>query len=177
MGGDFLVRLSNFLDNINEWAGRIFSWLIVPLTIVVIIEFITRSLNVPKIWTFESSSFIFGAHFMLVAGYGLLYGSHVRIDLFTSRLSQKAQAFISIICYLMVFFPFMLVWLYYGWGYFYSSWSTLEKSVSFWGPILYPIKFVIPLAAIFLILQGLSEVIKSIVTISILSELSEEVFE
>jgi TRAP-type mannitol/chloroaromatic compound transport system permease small subunit len=114
---------------------------------------------------------------MLVAGYGLLYGSHVHIDLFTSRLSQKTQAVISIICYLILFFPFMLVWLYYGWGYFYSSWSTLEKSVSFWGPTLYPIKFVIPLAAIFLILQGLSEVIKSIVTISILPELSDEVFE
>jgi TRAP-type mannitol/chloroaromatic compound transport system permease small subunit len=177
MGGDFLVRLSNFLDNINEWTGRIFSWLIVPLAVVIIIEFITRALNVPKIWTFESSNFIFGAHFMLVAGYGLLYGSHVRIDLFTSRLSQKTQAVISIICYLILFFPFMLVWFYYGWGYFYSSWSTLEKSMSFWGPTLYPIKFVIPLAAIFLILQGLSEVIKSIVTISILSELSEEVFE
>ncbi len=104
MGGDFLVRLSNFLDNINEWTGRIFSWLVVPLTIVIIIEFITRSLNVPRIWTFESISFIFGAHFMLVAGYGLLYGSHVRIDLFTSRLSQKAQAFISIICYITVVF-------------------------------------------------------------------------
>lgn len=178
MGGDSLVRLSNILDNINEWAGRIFSWLIVLLAIVIIIEFITRSLNAPRTWTYESCGFIFGAHFMLVAGYGLLYGSHVRIDLFTSRLSQKAQAFISVICYITMFFPFMLAWLYYGWGYFYSSWSTLEKSVvSVWGPTLYPIKFVIPLAAIFLILQGLSEVIKSIVTIRILSELSEEVFE
>jgi TRAP-type mannitol/chloroaromatic compound transport system permease small subunit len=175
MGEDFLVRLSNFLDNINEWAGRIFSWLVVPLAVVIIIEFITRALNVPTIWTFESSNFIFGAHFMLVAGYGLLYGSHVRIDLFTSRLSQKTQAVISIICYLILFFPFMLVWLYYGWGYFYTSWSTLEKSVvSVWGPSLYPIKFVIPLSAIFLILQGFSEVIKSVVTINILSELSEE---
>jgi TRAP-type mannitol/chloroaromatic compound transport system, small permease component len=177
MGGDFLVRLSNFFDNINEWSGRIFCWLVVPLAVVIIIEFITRALNVPTNWTFESSSFIFGAHFMLVAGYGLLYGSHVRIDLFTSRLSQKTQAVISIICYLIVFFPFMLVWLYYGWGYFYSSWSIVEKSWSPWAPILYPIKFVIPLAAIFLILQGLSEVIKSIVTIRILSELAKEVFE
>jgi TRAP-type mannitol/chloroaromatic compound transport system permease small subunit len=175
MGGDFFVSLSNFFDNINEWSGRIFCWLVVPLTLIVIIEFITRTLNAPTSWTDESSRFIFGAHFMLVAGYGLLYGSHVRIDFFTSRLSQKTQAVLSIICYLILFFPFMLVWLYYGWGYFYTSWSTLEKSVvSVWGPSLYPIKFVIPLAAIFLILQGLSEVIKSIVTINILSELSEE---
>jgi TRAP-type mannitol/chloroaromatic compound transport system permease small subunit len=177
MGGDFLVKLSNLLDNVNEYTGRLFSWLVVPLLIIIIIEFVTRTLmNVPTTWTFEASNFVFGAHFMLLAGYGLLYGSHVRIDLFTSTLSQKAQAIISIICYLFLFFPFVLVWLYYGWGYFYSSWSTLETSISFWGPILYPIKFVIPVAAFFLLLQGISEVIKSIVTIRILSELSEEVF-
>jgi TRAP-type mannitol/chloroaromatic compound transport system permease small subunit len=177
MGGDFLVKFSNLLDNINEWTGRIFSWLVVPLMIIIIFEFITRTLNVPTNWTFEASNFVFGAHFMLVAGYGLLYGSHVRIDLFTSTLSQKAQAIISIICYLLLFFPFVLVWLYYGWGFFYSSWSVAEESLSLWAPVLYPIKFVIPVAAFFLLLQGISEVIKAIVTIRILSELSEEVFE
>ncbi len=177
MGGDSLVKLSNFLDNINEWTGRIFSWLVIPLMVIIIFEFVTRTLmNVPANWTFEAGNFVFGAHFMLVAGFGLLYGSHVRIDLFTNILSQKAQAIISIICYLLLFFPFVLVWLYYGWAYFYSSWSIAEKSVSFWGPILYPIKFVIPVAAFFLLLQGISEVIKSIVTIRILSEISEEVF-
>ncbi len=147
MVADFLVKISNFLDNISEWSGRIFCWLVVPLTVAIIIEFITRSLNVARIWTDEASLFIFGAHFMLCAAYGLLYSSHVRIDLFTSTLSQKTQAVISIICYLLLFFPFMFVWLYYGWSYFYSSWSVAEKSWSLWAPLLYPIKFVLPLTA------------------------------
>jgi TRAP-type mannitol/chloroaromatic compound transport system permease small subunit len=177
MGGEALVKISNFLDNIIEWSGRIFCWLVVPLTIIIIIEFVTRSLNTPKAWTDETSRFIFGAHFMLCAGYGLLYGSHVRIDLFISTLSQKAQAIISIICYLLLFFPFVSVWLYYGWSYFYTSWSVAETSISFWAPVLYPIKFVIPLAAFLLIIQGISEVIKSIATVRILSEISGEVFE
>ncbi len=173
--GDILVKISNLLDNISEWSGRIFCWLVVPLAIIIIIEFVTRSLNMARIWTDEASSFVFGAHFMLCAAYGLLYGSHVRIDLFVSTLSQKAQAIISIICYLLLFFPFVTVWLYYGWGYFYNSWLASETSISFWGPVLYPIKFVIPLSGLLLMLQGISEVIKSIVTISILSEISEEV--
>ena len=177
MVGDFFVSLSNFFDNINEWSGRIFCWFVVPLTLIVIIEFITRTLNLPTSWTDESSRFVFGAHFMLVAGYGLLYGSHVRIDFFTNRFSQKTQAIISIICYLFLFFPFMFVWFYYGWSYFYSSWSVVEKASSMWAPTLYPIKFVIPLAAFFLIVQGLSEVIKSIVTIRILSIVAKEVPE
>jgi TRAP-type mannitol/chloroaromatic compound transport system permease small subunit len=177
MVGEALIRLSNFLDNIIEWSGRIFCWLVVPLTIIIIIEFVSRLLNTPRVWTDETSRFIFGAHFMLCAAYGLLYGSHVRIDLFVSILSQRAQAVISIICYLLLFFPFVVVWLYYGWDYFYASWSAAETSFSYWAPVLYPIKFVIPFAAFLLIIQGISEVIKSIVTISILSEISGEVFE
>jgi len=178
MGMDLLVKISNGLDNISEWSGRIFCWLVVPLTLIVIIEFVSRMIiNMPRIWTFESTNFIFGAYFMLCAGYGLLYGSHVRIDLFTSILPQKAQAIISIICYILLFFPFMFVWIYYGWVYFYSSWTVAETSWSLWSPVLYPIKFTMPLAALLLILQGISELIKSFVTIRILSELSEEVFE
>jgi len=175
MGGDILVKISNFLDNVSEWSGRFFCWLVVPLALIVIIEFVTRTLNMPRIWTDEATSFAFGAHFMLCAAYGLLYGSHVRIDLFTGQLSQKAQAIISIVCYLLLFFPFVTVWLYYGWQYFYASWSIAERSWSLWAPVLYPIKFVIPLSAFLLILQGISEVIKSVVTVMILSEIAEEV--
>jgi len=177
MVGEALIRLSNFLDNITEWSGRFFCWLVVPLTIIIIIEFVSRILNTPRVWTDEISRFVFGAHFMLCAAYGLLYGSHVRIDLFVSALSQKAQAIISIICYLLLFFPFVAVWLYYGWEYFYASWLSAETSFTFWAPVLYPIKFVIPFAAFLLIIQGISEVIKAIVTVSILSEISGEVFE
>ncbi len=173
--GDILVKISNLLDNLSEWSGRLFCWLVVPLTIIIIIEFITRSLNMARIWTDEATSFVFGAHFMLCAAYGLLYGSHVRIDLFTNSLSQRVQAVISIICYLLLFFPFVIVWLYYGWQYFYASWAVTERSWSLWAPVLYPVKLAIPLSAFLLILQGISEVIKSIVTISILSEISEEV--
>ena len=37
-----------------------------------------------------------------------------------------------------------------------------EKSWSIWGPPLYPIKTVIPIAAVMLLLQGISEVIKTV---------------
>ena len=173
MENDFWISTTNFLDNINEWAGRIFSWLIVILTLVMVIEVFMRYMGMPTTWGFESIKFLFGAHFMLVAGYGLLYGSHVRIDLLTSRMSKTTECIISLICYLFLFFPFIIVWLYFGWGYFQTSWSLSEKSWSTWGPPLYPIKFVIPLTALFLLIQGLSEVIKNIAMIRILA-LSDE---
>lgn len=168
MENDIWITTSNFLDNINEWAGKIFSWLVVLLTVAMIIEVVMRNIGIPTTWGFETIKFLFGAHFMLVAGYGLLYGSHVRVDLITGRMSKMTESFISLFCYLCLFFPFLIVWFYYGWSYFYTSWSIGEKSWSAWGPILYPIKFVIPVTALLLMIQGLSELIKIIVTIRIL---------
>jgi TRAP-type mannitol/chloroaromatic compound transport system permease small subunit len=173
MENDFWISTANFLDNINEWAGKVFSWLIVILTLVMVIEVFMRYRGMPTAWGFESIKFLFGAHFMLVAGYGLLHGSHVRIDILTSRMSKTTECIISLICYLFLFFPFVLVWLYFGWGYFQTSWSLGEKSWSTWGPPLYPVKFVLPLTALFLLIQGLSEVIKNIALIRILA-LSDE---
>jgi TRAP-type mannitol/chloroaromatic compound transport system permease small subunit len=175
MENDFLISTTNFLDNVNEWVGKIFSWLIVILTLVMVIEVFMRYMGTPTTWGFESIKFLFGAHFMLVAGYGLLYGSHVRIDLLTSRMSKTTECIVSLICYLCLFFPFVLVWLYFGWGYFQTSWSISEKSWSTWGPPLYPIKFVIPLTALFLLIQGLSEIIKTIAMIRILALSDTEV--
>jgi TRAP-type mannitol/chloroaromatic compound transport system permease small subunit len=175
MENGILITTSNFLDNINEWVGKLFSWLVFLLTIVMFIEVLMRYIGMPTTWGFETIKFLFGAHFMLVAGYGLLYGSHVRIDLVSSRMPKITELIISLICYLCLFMPFLFVWLYFGWDYFLNSWTISEKSWSAWGPPLYPIKLVIPLTALFLIIQGLSEIIKTIVMIRMLSLSDREV--
>ena len=156
------LGISKRIDAFSRWTGIVCSYLMIPLTLLVVYEVITRSFQHPTVWTFEMSNFFYGAHFMLVAAYGLLYKSHVTIDLVTSRFSPTTQAILSLICYLFMYFPFIGVWLYFGVSYALNSWSMLETSWSIWGPPLYPIKTVIPLTALFLLLQGISEVIKTV---------------
>ncbi len=150
------------IDRVSEWSGKLFSWLVVPLTLLIVFEVISRAMGVPTIWSFELSNFLFGAHFMLVAAYGLLNGSHVRIDLLVNRFSPRTQAIITIINYLVLFFPFVLVILGFGIFYAATSWSMWETSWSTWSPPLYPIKTVIPLTALMLLIQGVAEFIKTI---------------
>ena len=157
-----LLAISRWIDGFSRWTGIIFSYLLIPLTLLVIYEVITRMLDRPTIWTFETSSFLYGAHFMLVAAYGLLMKSHVSIDLVSGRFSRKTNAVLALVCYGTMFFPFIAVFTYFGIEFAYYSWSYLEKSWSFWGPPLYPIKTVIPVTAVMLLLQGISEVIKNI---------------
>jgi TRAP-type mannitol/chloroaromatic compound transport system permease small subunit len=157
-----LLGLSKKIDALSEWTGKVFSYLLIPLTLCVVFEVVTRYLDKPTIWTFEMSNFLYGAHFMLVAAFGLLMKSHVSIDLVSSTFSAKTQAIISLICYATMYLPFIAIFTYFGFAYSYNSWSMLENSWSSWGPPLYPIKTVIPLTAVLLLLQGISEVIKTV---------------
>ena len=156
------LGFSKKIDAFSRWTGIVCSYLMIPLTLLVVYEVVTRLFARPTVWTFEMSNFFYGAHFMLVAAYGLLYKSHVTVDLFSGRLSKKTQAILSLICYLFMYFPFIAVWIYFGVSYSANSWQMWEKSWSIWGPPLYPIKTVIPIAAVMLLLQGISEVIKTV---------------
>ena len=156
------LGFSKKIDAFSRWTGIVCSYLMIPLTLLVVYEVVTRLFDRPTVWTFEMSNFFYGAHFMLVAAYGLLYKSHVTVDLFSGRLSKKTQAILSLICYLFMYFPFIAVWIYFGVSYSANSWQMWEKSWSIWGPPLYPIKTVIPIAAAMLLLQGISEVIKTV---------------
>jgi TRAP-type mannitol/chloroaromatic compound transport system permease small subunit len=144
-----LLGLSKKIDALSTWTGKIFSYLLIPLTLCVVFEVVTRYLDSPTIWTFETSNFFYGAHFMLVAAYGLLMKSHVSIDLISTKFSAKTQAIVSLFCYATMYLPFIAIFTYYGFAYSYNSW-------------LYPIKTVIPVTAVLLLLQGFSEVIKTI---------------
>ncbi|MCK9230628.1 MAG: TRAP transporter small permease subunit [Syntrophales bacterium] len=168
-----LLAISRRIDTFSKWSGVIFSYLLIPLVLLVVFEVITRQFNRPTIWTFESVSFLYGAHFMLVAAYGLLTKSHVCIDLVSSRFSVKINAIFSLICYVLLFFPFIIVFTYYGIDYSYFSWLYLETSWSAWGPPLYYIKTVIPITAVMLLVQGISEVIKNIGILTGVKEVAE----
>jgi TRAP-type mannitol/chloroaromatic compound transport system permease small subunit len=158
------MNIFKYIDNFNEWVGRIFSWAIIVLTLLAVLEVIERVVfNSPSIWGFEVSTQIFGLYFMIIAGYGLLYGSHVSIDVVTYYLSPKTRAIVDILAYFIFFFPFTLVCIWQGYFFAAKSWVIKETSMSVYGGPIYPIRTVIFLAFILLFLQGLSEVVKKIV--------------
>ena len=79
------MQLSTFtkgLDSVSEWSGRIFMWLIIPLTLVVVYEVVaTKFFNAPHNWAPKVIAYLHGPYFMLVAAYTLLYKAHVSIDI------------------------------------------------------------------------------------------------
>ena len=161
------MQLKTFLqglESISEWTGRIFIWLVIPLTVLVVFEVISRRVfNAPHIWAPEVTDYIYGPHFMLVAAYTLLYRGHVRIEVIYELFSPKARAIMDCFTYLVFFFPFCIIVFTQGILYAYTSWSIHETSGSAALTIVPLVKTVIPVAFLLILIQGLANFIRRVI--------------
>ena len=154
-------------DAVSEWSGRIFVWLIIPLTVVVVYEVISRRVfNAPHIWATEVTNYLYGPHFMLAAAYTLLYKSHVSIDIIYGRYSPRTRGILDIITYLVFFFPFCIIVFYQGIIFAQTSWAIGETSESAALRVVPLIKTVIPVTFGLLLIQGLANFIRSIMLVT-----------
>ena len=159
-----LIKLVQVIDKFTDTTGTWISWLSVPLVLAVSYEVFARYLfSAPTIWSFDATYMLYGTLFMLGAAYALLKGAHIRTDFFFERWSIRTKGMIDSIAYLVFFFPSLLVFLYIsgeeGW-YAFSIGETSEQTP--WRPILWPFKMVVPLTCILLLIQGISETIKTV---------------
>jgi TRAP-type mannitol/chloroaromatic compound transport system permease small subunit len=152
------------VDRFAEWSGVAVAWLMVPLIAAVTYEVLARyAFNSPTIWSFEITYMLYGAMFMLGAAYALRVGAHIRTDFFWERWSLRTRGIIDSVAYVVFFFPGIALFLWVGWDeawYAYDIGETSEQTA--WRPLLWPLKASIPLAAALLLLQGLSELTKSL---------------
>jgi TRAP-type mannitol/chloroaromatic compound transport system permease small subunit len=157
------MSLITVIDTVSDWSGRIICWLIIPLVGSLAWEVVARYVfNAPTIWAYDVSYMLYGAFFMLGAAYALYRGGHIRTDMLYQNWSQRRQGAVDAVCYLFLFFPAMGFLFWMGWQEFWHAWQIGERSdASPWRPILYPLKAVIPLTALMLLAQGVSEFLKS----------------
>ncbi len=162
-----LLRLSGAIDRFNAWIGRISIWLIL---LSVIVSAVTATLRYAfdwgANWMLESQWFMFGLVFLFCAAWTLQDNGHVRIDIVSSRLSPQARLVIDIFGGLLFLLPVCLLIVYDSWGYFLIAYAQNEASPNPGGLIWWPMKLVIPIAFALLALQGISEIIKSLASLT-----------
>lgn len=160
-----LMAVIRFIDTyVGDWSGKIFMLMIFPLVGGLTYEVIARyAFNAPTFWAYELSYMLYGSHFMLGATYCLYKGGHIRTDIFYDRFSTRWQGRIDAALYIVFFFPGMILFLWFSGKEALHSWQMLEESVaSPWRPPLYPFKTVVPVAAALMIIQGISQLLKSL---------------
>jgi TRAP-type mannitol/chloroaromatic compound transport system permease small subunit len=159
-----LVAVTKQIDRFTDIIGLAVAWLNVPLVLVVSYEVISRYFfDAPTIWVFDATYMLYAAIFMLGAAYALHKGAHIRTDFFFETWSIRTKGVIDSLAYLGLFFPSLIAFLIVsadeGWYAFLIN-ETSEQTP--WRPVLWPFKMVVPLTCFLLMVQGVSEVIKSL---------------
>lgn len=159
------IRLIRGIDAFTGFTCQLVLVLFIPpLIISNVIEVVMRYVfHSPTIWALDVTTMSFGALFMLGAAYTLLKGAHVRTDIFWDRMSPRTKGIIDSIAYLVLFIPTMAVLFYISWDEFLYAFELGERSsTGIWRPLIWPFRLVIPLACALLIIQGISELLKSL---------------
>jgi len=158
-----LLKFSNAVDRFSALVGRYVIWLILGSTVISGINAVVRkAFNYSSNAYLEVQWYLFAAAFLLAAGYTLLNGEHVRIDVVSGRLSKRGQIWIDVIGFAFFLTPMCLTILWYGIPFFLQGFRSGEMSNNPGGLIRWPVYLMMPLGVALLLVQGWSELVKRI---------------
>tara|TARA_Y100000590_G_scaffold354401_1_gene407699 strand:- start:671 stop:1279 length:609 start_codon:yes stop_codon:yes gene_type:complete len=151
------------IDKFSKLVGNIVCWITAPLILGMVYEVFARKLFLaPTIWAYDMSRFLYGALFMLGAGYALSKGIHIRADFLYRNFKIKTQGVVDFVLYLLFYFPGLIVFLYMTTGFVQESIMRGERGMdTTWMPYMWPIKTCLWFGIVFLLIQGVSELFKS----------------
>ena len=159
----WMASLITKIDLFSKRVGNVVCWITIPLILAMVYEVLARKLfNAPTMWVYDMSRFFYGALFMLGAGYALSKGVHIRADFLYRNFKTKTQGKIDFWLYLIFYFPGLTVFLYMTTIFLQESIMRGEKGMdTAWMPFMWPIKLCLWLGIVFLLVQGISELLKS----------------
>lgn len=159
-----LIRIINVIDGFTNVVGLGLSWLVAPLVVAVTWEVVARYVfDAPTIWAFDTTYMLYGTIFMLGAAYTLLKGAHIRTDMLWENYSDRTKGLVDLIAYAAFFFPgLMMIFITSLDDAIYSFQIGERGEQTAFRPILWPFKAVVPLTALLLMIQGISELLKSV---------------
>lgn len=142
-----LLNLSDRVAAACRGIGRVGSWLILPLILVITFDVVTRKLPfmqelVQTTWLHawlsptrlqEFEWHLHAVIFLLAYGLAYLDGTHVRIDVWRDHRGPRTRGWLEVIGILALALPFCTVLLVEGWQFVLSSWEQGEGSASLTG--------------------------------------------
>ncbi len=155
------------IDAFSHKTGVAVSWLTTLLVLTVFYDVIMRYVfKNGSIAVQEMEWHIFSVIFLLGAAFTLKQGGHVRVDILYTRFSSKTKAWVDFAGTLIFLIPFSLMIIYSTKPFIMASWAVREISPDPGGLYFrYALKAMIPIGFLFLIIQGISQALKSLLVI------------
>ncbi|HEU4352291.1 MAG TPA: TRAP transporter small permease subunit [Burkholderiales bacterium] len=146
------VRVAGGLRRVVDFIGRWGAWLILPVVIITCIDVVGRKLayiddvgrvHSVQLWLSANVGRFFdstilqelewhfhAALFALVLGYGMVYNTHVRIDLIRDQLEFRRKAWLELAGLTFFMLPYCALVIWFALDYAYASYLVNEQSSS-----------------------------------------------
>ncbi len=158
-----LLKMSRGIDAFTRWTGKRLAWLILIAVVVSALNAIVR-----KAFDTSSNSWLelqwvlFSMVFLLCSPWTLLDNEHIRIDIVNNLLPKQVRNSIDVIGHIFFLMPLTIVMIITGVPFFLRSFEINEQSGNAGGLPQWPAKSLIMIGFAFLLVQGVSELIKRI---------------
>jgi TRAP-type mannitol/chloroaromatic compound transport system permease small subunit len=158
-----LLKLSNGIDAFTKWTGKRLAWLILVAVVVSAANAIMRkSFDISSNSWLELQWVLFSIVFLLCSPWTLLDNEHIRIDIVNNTLPKTARNIIDVVGHAVFLMPLCIVMIITGGPFFVRSYKINEQSGNAGGLPQWPAKSLIIIGFTFLLIQGISELIKRI---------------
>ena len=156
------------IDRVTEITGRAISWLTMLMVALVVAVVVMRYfLEMGSIAMQESITYIHAMVFMMGIAFTLKRGGHVRVDIFYRAFSVRKKALVDLLGGVLFLCPVALLVLAASWDYVVASWAIAETSAENNGlPFIYLLKTLMLIMPSTLLLQGIAETLKSVLTLA-----------
>ncbi len=152
------------IDAAGEHVGMVARWVTVIIILISLFATGARYLfDKPPIWGYELQSMFWALLVLLSGYYALRHDAHVRFDVIYRKLSPRKRATLNCISFLF-FFIFMTAIMIHAVPYAWGSFLRNEHGVSLWGPPIWPVKMLIPIAGTLFLVQGSANYVRYMYT-------------
>jgi TRAP-type mannitol/chloroaromatic compound transport system permease small subunit len=156
------------VNAVASMLGVISAALIFPTVIISVTNVVLRRVganqgrNLTSNGLIEAQWYLYSLIFITGIAYILREGINVRVDFWFGHRSSKTQSWIDLVGHLIGLIPFAYIGIKYSWPSVKLSWEAREVSPDAGGLPRYPIKAALMMGFVFLMIQGIAEVIKNI---------------
>ena len=158
-----LLKLSRGIDAFTRWTGKRLAWLILVAVVISAVNAIMRkTFDISSNSWLELQWVLFSIVFLLCSPWTLLDNEHIRIDIVSNALPKTARSVIDVIGHAFFLMPLCIVMIITGGPFFMRSFEVNEQSGNAGGLPQWPAKSLVIVGFAFLLVQGISELIKRI---------------
>ena len=157
-------NFQSLIEQIMNIISKLLVYILLSMIVLVILTiFLRYFFSIGSISIQELIMYFHASIFMLGISYTYKENSHVKIDIFYNKLSEKNKTILSLIGVILLIIPFAIFIIFISFDMVSSSWSIFEGSSEAGGlDLVFILKSLIPLSGFLILLQALSELFKNL---------------